>query len=170
MSCQWNILKSEYFLLKNLSSVEFRILNMITVCCCFAHSFKTMARREPVVFEVFLPRTVQRLSSGRGVKGDVWYTRCIEGQGPEINEIWTFAEDGTREVHPFAWVQISDDSTRDKSLDNTRREKFKSDWLTSRHDFERVSKTTAYSNHIKNDELETREFFEREVENIPLRR
>ena len=29
---------------------------------------------------------------------------------------------------------------------------------------------TAYSNHIKNYELETREVFERETENIPLKR
>ena len=36
------------------------------------------------------------------------------------------------------------------------------------HDFERVSEMTAYSNHIKNSELETRECFERETENIPI--
>ena len=36
------------------------------------------------------------------------------------------------------------------------------------HDFERVSETIAYSNHIKNPELKTREVFERETENIPL--
>ena len=35
------------------------------------------------------------------------------------------------------------------------------------HDFERVIKTTVYSNHIKNYEPETREVFERETENIP---
>ena len=34
------------------------------------------------------------------------------------------------------------------------------------HDFEKMSKTTAYSNHIKNSELETRECFEQETENI----
>ena len=48
--------------------------------------------------------------------------------------------------------------------------KLQADWLASRHDFERVSKTIAYSNHIKNSELETREVFERETENIPLTR
>ena len=31
-----------------------------------------------------------------------------------------------------------------------------------------MSETTAYRNHIKNSEFETREFFERETENIPL--
>ena len=103
--------QSEYFPLKNFSSFKFRILNMITVCCRFDHSFKTMTRREPVVFEVFPPRTVQRISSGRGGKGNVWFTRCIKGREPEIYELWTFDEDGIREVHPFVWVQISDDFT-----------------------------------------------------------
>ena len=51
-------------------------------------------------------------------------------------------------------------STRAKSLNGTRRNNFKSDWLASRDDFERVSETTAYSNHINNSELETREVFE----------
>ena len=59
-------------------------------------------------------------------------------------------------------------STRAKSLNGIGRENFKANWLASRRDFERVSKTTAYSNHIKNSELETGEFFERETENIPL--
>ena len=35
------------------------------------------------------------------------------------------------------------------------------------HDFETMSKITAYRNHIKNSELENREVFERETENIP---
>ena len=35
------------------------------------------------------------------------------------------------------------------------------------HDFETMSETTSYINHIKNSELETKEFFERETENIP---
>ena len=36
-----------------------------------------------------------------------------------------------------------DPSTRAKSLNCTRRGNFKSDWLASRRDFERVSKTIA---------------------------
>ena len=59
-------------------------------------------------------------------------------------------------------------STRSKSLNGTQRDNFKSDWLASAHGFERVRKTTACSNHINNYELETREVFERETENIPL--
>ena len=55
-------------------------------------------------------------------------------------------------------------------MNGTRRYTFKADWLENTHDFERVSETIAYSNHIKNSELETREVFERETENIPLTR
>ena len=86
---------------------------MITVCCRFSHSFKTMARHEPVSVQVFPLCTVQRLRSGRGGKVGDWFIRCIEGQEPEIYELRNFAEDGTREVHLFAWVQISDDFTRE---------------------------------------------------------
>ena len=50
--------------------------------------------------------------------------------------------------------------TRAKYLSGTRREKIKADWLTSRQNFERANKTTAYCNHIKNSEIETREVFE----------
>ena len=61
-------------------------------------------------------------------------------------------------------------STRAKSLNGMQRDNFRSDWLGNAHDFERVSETTAYSNHIKNSELETRELFEWETEYIPLER
>ena len=51
-------------------------------------------------------------------------------------------------------------STRSKSLNSTQRENFKSDWLASRHYFERVSETTSHNNHINNSELETIQVFE----------
>ena len=47
-------------------------------------------------------------------------------------------------------------------LNGTERENLNGNWLASRHDFERVSKTRAYSYHIINSELETRQVFERE--------
>ena len=84
---------------------------MITVCCRFAHSFKTMARRKPVSVQVLPLHTVQRLHSGRRGEGKVWFISCIEGREPKIYELWNFAEDGTRKVHPFARVQISDNFT-----------------------------------------------------------
>ena len=51
-------------------------------------------------------------------------------------------------------------------MNGTERENLNGDWLASSHRFERVRKTTAYSNHIKNSELETREVFEQENEKI----
>ena len=86
---------------------------MITVCCRFARSFNTMASREPVAVQAVLPCTVQALRSGRGGKDRVWFTPCIDGLEPEIHELWTFSKDGTREVHPFARIMISDDFTRE---------------------------------------------------------
>ena len=68
-----------------------------------------MARREPVVFEVSPPRTVQRPSSSRGSEGEVFLFLCIKEQEPDIYELWNFADDRIREVHPFARVQISND-------------------------------------------------------------
>ena len=86
----------------------FRILNMSTVCCCFAHSLKIMRILQPSCFEVVPPLTIQRLSYFRGGEGDVWFTRCIEGREPEIYGLWTFADDGIHEVHLYVWVKISD--------------------------------------------------------------
>ena len=50
-------------------------------------------------------------------------------------------------------------STRAKSLNGTERENLNRYWIASSHGFERVSETTAYSNHIKNYELKTRQVF-----------
>ena len=61
-------------------------------------------------------------------------------------------------------------STRLKSLNGTQRYNFRDSRLGYTHGFETMSKPTAYSNHIKNSELETREGFEQETENIPLTR
>ena len=61
-------------------------------------------------------------------------------------------------------------STRANPLNGTWREKFRAYWLGYAHYFERVRKTTAYSNHINNYELETRKVFKQETENIPLTR
>ena len=83
------VVSVEYFqvLAQKLSSFKFRILNMITVCCSFAHSLKTMRTPQPVCFEVFPPRTVQIIISGRGGEGNVWFTRCIEVWETKIYEL-----------------------------------------------------------------------------------
>ena len=67
-------------------------------------------------------------------------------------------------------ILISPPSTRAKSLSGTRKDNFSPSRLGYTHDYETMSKTIAYRNHIKNYELETREVFEQETENIPLSR
>ena len=52
-------------------------------------------------------------------------------------------------------------STRAKNLNGLRRGTERDDRLGHTHDFETMSETTAYRNHIKNYEIETREVFER---------
>ena len=61
-------------------------------------------------------------------------------------------------------------STRAKSLNRMWRDNFKYSKLGYTQDYERISKMTAYCNHIKNSELGTREVFEQETKNIPLTR
>ena len=58
-------------------------------------------------------------------------------------------------------------STRAKSLNGTRRDNFRDSRLGYTHDFERMRKARAYSNHIKSSELGTGQVFEQETENIP---
>ena len=61
---------------------------------------------------VILPHLAQALLSGRGKKIEIAYIYCINGREPEAFELWAFAEDGIRDVHLFARVQISDDTPR----------------------------------------------------------
>ena len=56
-------------------------------------------------------------------------------------------------------------STRAKSLNGLGRDTERGDRLGYTHDFETMSKTTAYRNHIKNSDLESREVFQRETWN-----
>ena len=55
-------------------------------------------------------------------------------------------------------------SARAKSLSGTRKDNFIISRLGYTHDFETMSKTTLYRDHINNSELETTESFERETE------
>ena len=54
-------------------------------------------------------------------------------------------------------------ATRTKNCYGLRRSTDRDDRLGYTHDFETMSETTAYRNHIKNPEIETREVFERET-------
>ena len=54
-------------------------------------------------------------------------------------------------------------ATRPKNCNGLRRSTDRDDRLGYPHDFETMSKTTDYSNHIKNSEIETRKVLERET-------
>ena len=54
-------------------------------------------------------------------------------------------------------------ATRSKNYNRLRRSADRDDRLGYMHDFETMSETTAYPNHIINSEIETREVFERET-------
>ena len=54
-------------------------------------------------------------------------------------------------------------ATRSKNCNGLRRGMKIDDRLRYTHDFETMSETTAYRNHIKTSEIETREVFKRET-------
>ena len=81
---------------------------------------------------------------------------------PKVQKLWVpnFNKTG---IHNTDFAS----SNRAKSLNGTQRENFRDTRMGYTHDFVRVRKTTACSIHIENSELETREVFEREREDIP---
>ena len=86
---------------------------MITVSCCFAHSFKIMRVPQPIIpFRAPL-QTVQVLRSVRGGKIDVMYIRCLDVGVTEAYDFWDFAEDRVYEVHPYARVELLSDFKED---------------------------------------------------------
>ena len=84
---------------------------MITLSSHFAHSFKIMRIPQPGLADVILLHTAQVMRCGKGDEINIAYIRCIDGRDPEAFKLWALAEDGIREVHPFARVQIRDDFT-----------------------------------------------------------
>ena len=54
-------------------------------------------------------------------------------------------------------------NTIPKNCNGLWRSADRDDWLGYAHDFETMSETTAYRNHIKNSEIEIREVFEQET-------
>ena len=110
MSCLWNIFR---FLLRNFSSFKFIILNMIQLCCRFAHSFKIIRIPQPGWTKCILLSTAQYLRPGRGGEINIAYIRGIDGREPEDFELWDFSEEIICDVQPFARVQISNDFTKD---------------------------------------------------------
>ena len=66
-------------------------------------------------------------------------------------------------VDVLGWNKSYINATRPKNCNGLRRSTDRDDSLGYTNDFETMSKTTAYRNHIKNSEIETREAFERKT-------
>ena len=79
---------------------------MIKVSCRFAHSFKIRRVPQPIIPFCVPPQPIQGLRSGRGGKIDIPYIRFLDGRVPEPYELWDLAEDGVREVHPYARFEL----------------------------------------------------------------
>ena len=79
---------------------------MITVSCRFAHSFKIMRIPQPIIPFYAFPQPVTVIRSGGGDEVEVPYIRCLNGRVTKAFELWALAEDGVREVHPYARVRI----------------------------------------------------------------
>ena len=98
---------------QKFSSFNFRILNMITVSCRFAHGFKIMRIPQPIIpFHAHpQPVTVLRSVSTDAIK--VPYICCLNGRVPEAFELWALADDGVREVRPYARVKLRSEFRED---------------------------------------------------------
>ena len=79
---------------------------MITVSYRFAHSFKIMRIPQTIIPVRAPPQPVTVLCSGSNDKIEVPYIRCLDGRVPECYELWALAEDGVREVHPYARIGL----------------------------------------------------------------
>ena len=93
-------------MLKKFSSFNFRIINIITESCRFAHSFKIICIPQPIIPFRAPPQLLTVLRSGSGDKIEVPYIRCLNGRVPECYDLWALAEDGVREVHPYTRVRL----------------------------------------------------------------
>ena len=79
---------------------------MITVSYRFAHSLKIMRIPQTIIPVRAPPQTVTVLRPGSADALKVPYIRCLNGQVPEEFEVWDLAEDGVREVFPYARVKL----------------------------------------------------------------
>ena len=95
------------FLLKVFHSFKLIIFNIVTKRFCPAYSshdnfLATMPRRDKV------GDICQPFNSGSGDNDRLEFFCCVGSKMPQILEVWTFGvNEITREVHPFARVDIS---------------------------------------------------------------
>ena len=79
---------------------------MITVSCRFAHISQIMRTPHTIIPFRAPPQPVKVLRSGSADVIEVPYIRCLSGQVPEAFEIWALADNGVREVYPYARVKL----------------------------------------------------------------
>ena len=95
------------------SSFNFRILNMITVSCRVAHSFKIIRIPQPIILVRAPLQPVTVLWSGSADALKVPYICCLNGRVPEAFELWALADDRVCEVHPYARVKLRSEFSED---------------------------------------------------------
>ena len=86
---------------------------MITVICLFAHSFEIIHIPQPIIPVRAPPQPVTVLWSGSADVIKVLYICCLNGWVPEAFELWALADDGVREVHPYARIKLRFDFRED---------------------------------------------------------
>ena len=89
----------------------------------------------------------------------------VLSESPKFNSLGLPAVDAT-DIRNIDFAP----STRKNILSGNLKDDFSPSRLGYTHGFETMSETTAYRNHINNSELETREVFDQETENIPQTR
>ena len=101
LSSQLNILP-----LKTISSFIIRISNIFSLCLYLAHSSLRNLRNTMTKHETF--RVIcQPLSSDSGADDGLDFICCVGGREPQINKLWSFAEDRiTCEVHSFVQITV----------------------------------------------------------------
>ena len=83
------------------------------------------------------------------------YVLC---ESPKFKHLWHLPIE-TADIWNLKYIS----ATRPRKCNWFWRSTYRDDRLGYTHDFETMSETTAYRNHIKNLEIETREVFERET-------
>ena len=86
---------------------------MITVSCCFTHSFKSMRIPQHIIPIRAPPQHVTVLWSGSADVIEVQYISGLNGRLPKAFELWDLAADGVSKVHPYARVKLQSEFRED---------------------------------------------------------
>ena len=109
----WIFFRTRRFTLKNFPSFNFLILNMTTVSCSFAHSFRIMRIPQPIIPVRAPPQPITVLWSGSADVIEVPYIGCLREKVTEAFEVWALSENGFCKVHPYARVKLRSEFRED---------------------------------------------------------